>query len=105
MCILIIHNHHTDVKAVIRINSRESGCFICGTWWDNPNTTAVMSVGEAAGPRTGPKEILVNALAILTRERVGDCAGGQAAFDARAGAVSDDGQLAGAPCFPCFSSG
>jgi AraC-like DNA-binding protein len=71
----------------------ESGYFICGSWWENPNTIGLMSVGEESGPGTALREILQNAAALLDKERIGNYAGGQAAFDAWAKALSDESQF------------
>ena len=71
----------------------ESGYFICKNWWENTNTLALMSIGEEKQVGTSTKEILQNALDILTKEQVGKAAGGQAAFDAWAQAISDDSQF------------
>jgi hypothetical protein len=71
----------------------ESGYFISNKWWENQDTLAVMSVGEEKQEQADIKEILQNALWILTEEKVGDYAGGQAAFDAWASALSDERQF------------
>ncbi len=72
----------------------ESGYFIKNNWWEN--TEAVISVGEELGTLTPVKEILENALTVMTREKIGTyegiCGfyGGQAAYEAWAKAVEDD---------------
>lgn len=71
----------------------ECGYFICSSWWENPCTIGLMSIGEECGTGSSLKEILENAVAVMTRERIGDFAGGQAAFDAWANAVLDDTQF------------
>lgn len=68
----------------------ESGYFICRDWWENPYTIALMSIGEEKGEVTSVREILQNAINVLSWERVGDYAGGQKAFDAWAKALSDE---------------
>ena len=68
----------------------QSGYFICKNWWENPDTIAVMSIGEEKQSEISLKEILQNAYKVLTKEKIGVFAGGQAAFDAWGKAVSDD---------------
>jgi AraC-like DNA-binding protein len=71
----------------------ESGYFICKSWWENPNTIAVMSIGEAKETGTSLKEILQNAVNILTTERIGNYAGGPAAYEVWAKAIADESQF------------
>jgi len=71
----------------------ESGYFISKCWWENPETCAVMSIDEEKCTKTSTKDILLNAIDILTKERIGDYAGGQAAFDAWAHSLSDESQF------------
>jgi AraC-like DNA-binding protein len=70
-----------------------SGYFICKNWWENPDTTALMAIGETKRVGTSIEDILVNAIAIMSRERVGEYAGGPAAFDAWAGALAAESQF------------
>jgi AraC-like DNA-binding protein len=71
----------------------QTGYFACANWWENPNTLAVMSVSEEKGSKTGTKEVLENAIAVMTREQIGDYAGGQRAYAEWAKALSDDSQF------------
>lgn len=71
----------------------QTGYFICANWWENPDTLAVMSVSEEKGTSVGTKEVLENAIEVMTREQVGDYAGGQKAFEKWAQALSDDSQF------------
>jgi AraC-like DNA-binding protein len=68
----------------------ESGYFICKNWWENECTLAVMSFGEEQTVNISQKVILENAIEILTKEQIGNCKGGQAAYDAWAKAIGDD---------------
>ena len=52
-----------------------------------------MAVGEEQGAITGAAEILANGLEILRRERVGDFAGGQAAYAVWRDALLDESQF------------
>lgn len=71
----------------------ESGYFVCKSWWENPCTMGLLSIGEERGMVTGLKELLENAVTILSKERIGSYAGGQAAFDAWAGSIADESQF------------
>jgi len=72
----------------------ESGYFIKTNWWES--TEAIMSIGEDIGHRTPVKEVLSNALMLMTQSRVStyggnqDFYGGQAAYEAWAKALEDD---------------
>lgn len=71
----------------------ETGYFISKKWWGNPDTIAVMAIDEEEKAGTDLKGILQNACEILTKEKIGDFAGGQEAFDVWARAISDDSQF------------
>lgn len=63
------------------------------TLFQNAETCAVMSIDEGKCTETSTKDILLNAIDILTKERIGDYAGGQAAFVAWAHFLSDESQF------------
>lgn len=71
----------------------DSGYFICDTWWENPETRLLMSIGEERATGLGARELLENAYAVLTNERMGDYAGGQQAYTAWALAMANDGEF------------
>lgn len=90
----------------------ESGYFIKDNWWEN--TQAVMAVGEDIGTLTPVKEILENALMLMTEENIatyGAAAsnfyGGQAAYEAWAKAVEYDDTFAEGEdiSFKCYAQG
>jgi len=72
----------------------ESGYFIKNNWWDS--TEAIMSIGEEIGEKIPVKQVLQNALMLMTKELVStynnnqDFYGGQAAYEAWAKAVEND---------------
>ncbi len=80
--------------------TNECGYFITHTWWENECTSLLMAIGEEAGEPASIKELLENAVEVLTKERItvydpGTSekriyAGGQAAYDAWAGAIGND---------------
>lgn len=71
----------------------DSGYFISSTWWENPCTIALMAVSEEGKQTTSLKEILAEAISIMSTEQVREYAGGQRAYDAWAQALSDDSQF------------
>lgn len=82
----------------VRIDS--SGYFITDAWWENEYTTMLMSVGERQEEPCSSKDILINALDIMTRETVtfytkdhkvlAEYAGGQSAYELWAQRIADD---------------
>ena len=76
------------------LKTHETGYFIRENWWEN--TEAIMSIGEEVGNLTAVKDILENALVLMTEENIGTYNrskpfyGGQAAYDAWARMVEDD---------------
>jgi len=72
----------------------ESGYFLKDNWWDN--TEAIISLGEDIKVFTSVKDVLANALMLMTQERVQTYGGtscfygGQAAYEAWAKAVEND---------------
>lgn len=71
----------------------ESGYFISRSWWENPDTVGVIAIGEEMEKQPCIKDIILNAVNIMTKERIGDYAGGQAAYDQWAAALSDESQF------------
>lgn len=80
--------------------THECGYFITHTWWENGCTKLLMAIGEEAGETASTRELLENAVEVLSKERITICdpgtsekrvyAGGQAAYDAWAGAIGND---------------
>lgn len=78
----------------------ETGYFITNKWWENKNTLAVMSIGENQNELVTSKDIITNAIDIMTKSKVTfknrygndteEYAGGQEAYDAWAKAVGND---------------
>ncbi|HEX2946962.1 MAG TPA: AraC family transcriptional regulator [Clostridia bacterium] len=85
------------------VKLHETGYFICSSWWENNCTCMVMSVGEETIPSTSRKDIVLNAIDIMSRKSVSFrneytsesqiYTGGQAAYDAWAKAVGNDGEF------------
>lgn len=82
------------------VTQDESGYFVTDGWWENESTVALIAVGERQQALAGHKEILANALHILTTEKVAfydkenkllaEYAGGQRAYDYWARRIQDD---------------
>ena len=80
------------------VTYHETGYFITNDWWDNAMTIAVMSVGEYQERPLNPKQVLVNGIEILQKEKVvfiengktTEYAGGQKAYEAWAKSVGND---------------
>lgn len=58
----------------------ECGYFSTDAWWENPSTSMLMTAGEKEATRIETKAILENALHVLNTEKIGDYAGGPAAY-------------------------
>jgi AraC-like DNA-binding protein len=78
----------------------ETGYFITDKWWENNNTLAVISIGENQEELVSQKELISNAIDIMTKPKVvfknrygndiEEYAGGQEAYDAWAKAIGND---------------
>jgi len=68
----------------------QSGYFITGRWWENPETLAVMALEPAGGEKAGIKTILANAVDAMTGRKCGRYAKGLLAYDAWIKAVAND---------------
>ncbi|HBN84693.1 MAG TPA: RNA polymerase subunit sigma-24 [Clostridiales bacterium] len=76
-----------------KIEIDESGYYITNKWWENPETKAVMSLGEITQERYTPKMILQNAIEVMTGRNWKHYAKGISAYDAWAKAVLNDGDF------------
>ncbi len=82
------------------VTQDESGYFVTDGWWENECTVALIAVGERQEALASHKEILANALQILTEEKIifekqenlsgAEYAGGQRAYEYWARRVGDD---------------
>ena len=70
-----------------------SGYFVTDSWWENPDTVAVMSVGEENEQSFTAKDVIKNGISALEGRKKGKYAKGISAYDAWAKAVSDDSQF------------
>ena len=82
------------------VGQEDSGYFITNGWWENECTVALITVGERQESLASHKEILSNAVDILTKEKVvfknsegkveAEYAGGLYAYDCWANAIGND---------------
>lgn len=82
------------------VTIEENGYFSTDGWWENEYTIAVIAVGERQEAMASHKEILTNAIDILTKEKVvfydgtgkveAEYAGGQLAYDCWARSIGED---------------
>ena len=68
----------------------DCGYFICNNWWENTDTQSVMCLGPVIGEAHSTKEILKNAVAVMSPRKDGDYQKGIAGFSAWAKMLSDD---------------
>jgi len=71
----------------------ESGYFITESWWENESTLAVMSLGEKVKAPMPLKELVQNAITVLSGRKHGDYAKGILAYDAWKKAITDESQF------------
>ncbi len=71
----------------------ESGYFITDRWWDNPETMAVISMGEKTHEEASIKSLVAHAISALTGRMAGSYAKGIMAYDAWKKALLDESQF------------
>jgi len=85
------------------VTFHDCGYYITNAWWDNPETIALISIGEKKNTNVTEKVILHNAINILSINQItvqdysGKArdvyAGGQAAYDLWASSILDESQF------------
>ncbi len=78
----------------------DSGYFITDSWWENEETIAVMSMGEKTSDPMPLKELIQNAITVLSGRKHGDYAKGIMAYDAWKKAIVDESQFPQEPIIP-----
>lgn len=68
----------------------ESGYFICDSWWENTDTQSVMCLGPVEGELVEDREIIKNAVRVMTGRKDGEYRKGVAGFGAWEEMLSDD---------------
>ncbi len=68
----------------------DCGYFICNNWWENTDTQSVMCLGPVIGEAHSTKEILKNAVTVMTPRKDGSYRKGTAGFSAWAKMLSDE---------------
>ena len=85
------------------IEIEKSGYFLCSKWWDNPATTALITLGErTAIPSL--YEILHHIYSVLTLQSAGVYQAGQNAYQSWANDISDDISFRGNSITPILLS-
>lgn len=79
------------------------GYFRSRTWWENPDTLALIGLGEKVGEPLSLQSIIQNAVQVLSGRVVGEQAKGLAAYDAWKKAVLDEGQFPSGMILPLLS--
>lgn len=64
------------------VQTDDSGYFICSNWWENTDTHVVMCMGAIAAERLSVKDIVKNAVLVMTGRKEGNYCKGIKAFDA-----------------------
>lgn len=85
------------------VSLHETGYFMTKSWWENKDTLMLMAIGEEQAAPPYVKEIILNAVDIMTRDsitiknRYGNTeqiyAGGPAAYEAWAAAITNDAEF------------
>lgn len=85
------------------VTHHDCGYYITNAWWDNPETVALISIGNKNSSGITSKDILQNAISILSTNEVSVLndsgsvrnvyAGGQAAYDLWAKSILDETQF------------
>lgn len=78
----------------------DSGYFISKDWWKNQDTKAVITLGEQSDTEFTLKEIIANAIEVLTGRKCEQFAKGILAYDYWKMAVSDDNQFSNHAIMP-----
>jgi len=73
-----------------KVTFDDCGYFICSNWWENTDTQSVMCLGPVIGEAHSTKEILKNAVTVMTPRKDGDYQKGIAGFSAWREMLSDD---------------
>lgn len=81
----------------------ETGYFITDSWWDNPDTVAVMSLEPADGKKADVKTILENAVEAMTGRKCGNYAKGLWAYDSWIKAVENDSDFSEEQILPLLA--
>lgn len=79
-----------NVESGSSVRTHECGYFICEDWWENKDTQAVMCMGEIVGEKALLREIVQNAIKVLTGREHDIYSKGINAYDSWAKAVLDE---------------
>ena len=82
------------------VQFEKSGYFLTRSWWENPNTTALIATGAESLPPLTPREALLNAADALKGRICGTYAKGILAYDAWKNALLCDRDFPSDAVFP-----
>lgn len=68
----------------------ECGYFICDNWWENTDTQSVMCLGPMIGSAHTPKEVIKNAVSVMTGRKDGSYCKGISGYAAWTKMLSDE---------------
>ena len=86
-----VFQEYPEFAAHVRLD--EAGYYITDQWWENKCTNAVMSLGEITGERFTVKNIVKNAIEVMTPRKTGKYAKAGRAYDAWKSAILDENQF------------
>jgi len=81
----------------------ESGYFVRDDWWENPDTVALINLGEITGTPATPRQVIETAIEVLSPRQYGDHAKGIAAYDGWRAAIADDSQFPSGAVLPLLA--
>lgn len=92
-----------DREMASDVTFHDCGYFITNAWWDNPDTVALISIGNKNNRKASEKEIMQNAIDILSINKIAvqdgsgkvrdTYAGGQTAYELWASSILDESQF------------
>lgn len=83
-----------DPEFASGIQIDESGYFVCGNWWENTDTQAVMCVGPINGEKLSAEEIVANGIKVLSGRTEYGYSKGLEAYEAWKQALSNEKEFA-----------
>lgn len=81
----------------------ESGYFITNKWWENRDTTAVIALADVINPLFSSKEIIKNAIEVLTGRNINNFTKGILAYDAWKTAILKDSEFSEGGILPLLA--
>jgi AraC-like DNA-binding protein len=86
-----VFQNYSEYAANVRFD--ESGYYITDRWWENQSTNALMSFGEITGKRYTVRNVVENAIEVMTPRRHYEYAKAGYAYEAWKKALLDESQI------------